>query len=81
MGDVLAWDKQGHAEDVPPTLILRPCDYQMALAWTGLETQLGTIEAYNRLCRIAYDIKRRIDAGDIKAQNPCYTKSVTGATP
>lgn len=60
----------------PPAVIMRPCDYSLLGAWWKLETQLGTIEAFNRLAMFANRIKEQIDRGDnIKAQNPLYATS------
>ena len=33
-----------------------------------LETQMGTVEAYNRLCDAAEKLKAKIDAGKAEAQ-------------
>lgn len=63
-----------------PRRIRRPCDYGLWLAVKDLETQLGSIEAFNRVAEIAQQLKAQIDAGEIKVQNPCYAKNITGGT-
>lgn len=77
--DVKAWPKVAGRPDVPPPKkIMRPCDYGLLGAIHGLEAQLGTIEAYNRLAAAAHALKAEIDAGRAKAQNPIFATS-TGA--
>jgi hypothetical protein len=77
--DVKAWPKvAGRAEVPPPTRIVRPCDWGLRGAINGLETQLGTIEAYNRLAEAAHALKAQIDAGNAKPQHPMFAVS-TGA--
>lgn len=49
-----------------PNPIVRPCDHSLALAVVNLETQLGTVEAYNRLCRAAEHLKQKVDSGHAK---------------
>lgn len=74
-----AWPKVAGRPDVePPKRLMRPCDWGLLGAINGLETQLGTIEAYNRLAEAAHALKAKIDAGDAKAQNPMFATS-TGA--
>lgn len=51
-----------------PSRIIRPCDQTLNRAVYELEQQLGTVEAYNRLCEAAAKLKRRIDDGDAKRQ-------------
>lgn len=68
----------GRPEVEPPTPIRRPCDYTLLMAVNALETQLGTIEAYNRLATAAHHLKAQIDAGNAKAQHPMFAVS-TGA--
>jgi hypothetical protein len=81
MADVVAWPKPtGCVSTVQLHRIKRPCDSGLYLAVSSLETQLGTIEAYNRLVEAALSLKARIDAGDIKAQNPIYAVSIRGET-
>ena len=49
-----------------PAKILRPCDYGLLGAINGLVTQVGTVEAYNKLCDAAAVLKDQIDAGEGK---------------
>lgn len=37
-----------------------------------METQVGTVEAYNRLCDWAEALKAKIDRGDAKAQSHLF---------
>lgn len=78
MGDVKAWPKATGRPLPIPKRIVRPCDYGLVGAVIGLETQLGTIEAYNRIVVAAAVLKDRIDRGDIKPQNPIFAKSIKG---
>lgn len=63
----------------PPKELKRPCDYGLESAWIALETQLGTIEGYNRLVRFAERINKRIFDGKAKAQNPLYSIDALGS--
>lgn len=47
-----------------PKRIIRPCEYCLFNAVRVLETQMGTVEAYNRLCDAAQALKAKIDACD-----------------
>lgn len=77
--NVHAWPKPAGRADAPlPNPIVRPCDWGLKLAISNLETQLGTIEAYNRLATAAAALKAKIDAGNAEAQNAYFAKS-TGA--
>ena len=77
--NVVAWPKAaGRPEVALPLPIRRPCDYSLKMAVSALETQLGTIEAYNRLAAAAHDLKAKIDAGKAAPQNPMFAAS-TGA--
>jgi hypothetical protein len=58
--------------------IKRPCDWGLEGAVQNLEIQLGTVEAYNRLVEAAEILKARIDASDIKPQNPLFAVNVKG---
>lgn len=78
MSNVKAWPKPTGVPKPLPTRIRRPCDAGLALAVTGLETQLGTIEAYNRIVEAAAVLKKRIDLGDAKPQNPLFAVSIFG---
>ncbi len=64
-----------------PLRIKRPCDFGLEGAINDLETQLGTIEAYNRLAEAAQRLKARIERGSIKSQNPIYAASIKGEAP
>jgi hypothetical protein len=75
MDDVVPWPKSGRAAE-PPKPIRRPCDYALLSAYRQLETQLGTIEAYNRLAAFAANVRAQIDRGEVKAQNPLYATSL-----
>jgi len=78
MKNIKPWPKPtGRPVDLPKR-IRRPADYGLELAIMNLETQLGTIEAYNRLVEWAVHLRKRIDGGDAKAQNPLYAVSPTG---
>lgn len=48
----------------PPKRIWRPCDYGLMGAVRNMETQVGTVEAYNKLCNAAEALKQKIDAGE-----------------
>ena len=76
--NVKAWPKATGTPKPAPHRIKRPCDWGLDIAVSNLETQLGTIEAYNRIVDAANAIKSRIDAGDVKAQNPVYAKKIKG---
>lgn len=72
-GDVKAWPKvAGRAKMPPPKRIVRPCDYGLRTVVWSLEQQLGTIEAYNRLCEAAAALHAAIEAGEAKPQNPIF---------
>lgn len=55
-----------------PKRIVRPCDNGLYLAVKAMETQVGTVEAYNKLCDAAAVLKARIDAGEAKPAHPMY---------
>lgn len=77
--NVHAWPNPAGRADVPlPAPIVRPCDWGLILAVNNLETQLGTIEAYNRLAAAANALKAKIDAGQAKAQHPMFAVSIRG---
>ena len=50
---------------IQPQAISRPCDFGLKLTVIDLETQLGTIEAYNRLVLATLRLKRKIDVGQV----------------
>lgn len=76
--NVTAWPKATGTPADAPRPIKRPCDWGLEGAIDAAEIQLGTIEAYNRLVAAATALRGRIDAGNIKAQNPLYAVSVRG---
>lgn len=47
-----------------PKRIIRPCEWQLVGTVQALETQMGSVEAYNRLCEAAQRLKAKIDAGE-----------------
>lgn len=55
-----------------PKRIMRPCEYGLRGTVRDMETQMGTVEAYNRLCDAAAILKAKIDAGDAKAQHAMW---------
>lgn len=59
---------------------MRPCDYGLLAVMRELETQLGTVEAYNRLVEAAHTMRVAIDGGRVVAQNPMYAVSIRGET-
>lgn len=76
--NVKAWPKPaGRPNDIPKRIV-RPCDYGLHSAVTALETQLGTIEAYNRLVEAAMAMRAKIDAGKAKPQNPMFAVNIKG---
>jgi len=80
MGDdkIIQWKKQGKEKDLPKKII-RPCDYGLMCAVRSLETQVGTIEAYNRLVDAANILYQRIKIGDIEVQNKLFAGSINGS--
>ena len=81
MSTIKPWPKAtGKPEAMPPP-IKRPCDFGLIAACIDLETQLGTIEAYNRLVDAAKKMLARIDAGDVKPQNQIYAVRIDGSVP
>ena len=76
--DIAPWPKNGPITGTHPMPIKRPCDYGLDRAISDLETQLGSIEAYNRLCAAADRLRAKIDAGHAKPQNPLYAVSPKG---
>jgi hypothetical protein len=75
---VIAWPLPAGIVKPLPKRIMRPCDWGLVSVTMNLETQLGTIEAYNRLIDAAEKLKAKIDRGDALAQNPIYAKSIKG---
>lgn len=78
MTEVVPWPKPAGTMVDAPRRLVRPCDYGLLLAVQHLETQLGTIEAYNRLVQAANVLRKKVERGEAKAQNPIYAKSVRG---
>lgn len=80
--NVKPWPLPAGRAHVPlPRPIFRPCDAGLLLAVLNMETQLGTIEAYNRIATAAAALKSKIDAGAAVAQNPLFAVSVRGDPP
>jgi hypothetical protein len=76
--NVKPWPLSGPMTKEVPKPIVRPCDHGLELAVMQLETQVGTIEAYNRLvdkCRV---LREQIERGHVKAQNPIFATSIRG---
>jgi hypothetical protein len=71
---VHAWPLPAGRPVDPPRSVVRPCDAGLALAVAHLETQLGTIEAYNRLVQAARALRHKIP----EPQNPLYAVNVQG---
>lgn len=65
------------AKEIPKP-ILRPCDHGLYLCGKNLESQLGTIEAYNRLVAKAQELKAKIDAGKSEAPLEMYWNNPRG---
>lgn len=81
-GNVHPWPLAAGRADVPePPRIMRPCDYRLHSAVWALETQLGTIEAYNRMATAAHELKAKIDAGEAVPQHPMFVVSARGTPP
>jgi hypothetical protein len=78
MSDVKAWPLPTGRPAELPRRIHRPCDSGLLLTVMDLESQLGTIEAYNRLVEAASRLKEQIDAGKAKPQNPLFAVSIRG---
>lgn len=55
-----------------PKRIVRPCEWELIGAIQALETQMGSVEAYNRLCDAALKLKAKIDSGKGRAQHPMW---------
>lgn len=72
MTNVLQLPVTGTTDRPAPTRIVRPCEYGLRNAVAALETQLGTVEAYNRLCDAAARLKAQIDEGGAKLPIPVF---------
>ncbi|WGS53523.1 hypothetical protein LFL96_20915 [Paraburkholderia sp. D15] len=60
------------SERPAPRRIVRPCEWGLLGAVRDMETQMGTVEAYNRLCDAAQQLKAKIDRGEAQAQNKLF---------
>lgn len=78
---VVPWPKDGRADRPEPRRLMRPCDWSLQTAVQSLETQLGSIEAYNRLADAAAEMRAKIDAGNAQPQNPIYAVHPRGGQP
>ena len=72
MSDVRQLPVNGSASRPTPRKIVRPCEWGLMGTVKDLETQLGTVEAYNRLCDAAQALKTKIDRGDAQQQHPLF---------
>ncbi|MFM0306225.1 hypothetical protein P0D71_00325 [Paraburkholderia sp. RL17-383-BIF-A] len=63
---------KGTSERPAPRRIMRPCEWGLLSTVRDLETQMGTVEAYNRLCDAAQRLKAKIDAGEAEAQHKMW---------
>lgn len=72
MSDIRALPVKAQPTAELPKRIMRPCDYGLWGAVRDCETQVGTVEAYNRICEHAASLKRRIDAGDATAPHSMW---------
>ncbi|MDD5271503.1 MAG: hypothetical protein PHU14_02170 [Methylovulum sp.] len=61
-----------HPTQELPSPIKRPCHYGLESAVMDMETQIGSVEAYNQLCLAARQLKRKIDSGQGKRQAEMY---------
>lgn len=64
MSDIRQLPVNGSASRPAPKKIIRPCEWGMHNAVRDMETQMGSVEAYNRLCEWASHLKTKIDAGN-----------------
>ncbi|WP_186145957.1 hypothetical protein [Burkholderia gladioli] len=72
LSDVRAFPSPTATSRAAPKRIMRPCEYGLWGAVKDMETQMGTVEAYNRLCDWAEHLKAKIDRGDAQAQNRLF---------
>jgi hypothetical protein len=72
MSNVEQLPVKGTGERPAPRRIVRPCEWGLRSVVTDLETQMGTIEAYNRLCDAAQQLRAKIDRGDAQAQHKLF---------
>lgn len=66
MSDIRKLPVQAAPTAALPVRIMWPCDYGLLGAVRDMETQIGTVEAYNRLCEAAARLKRQVDDGKAK---------------
>jgi hypothetical protein len=71
-GEVHQLPVAGTSHREPPKRIVRPCEYGLMNAVHSMETQMGTVDAYNKLCDAAAHLKAKIDAGDARASHPMW---------
>ncbi|WP_345815335.1 hypothetical protein AAGS40_23450 [Paraburkholderia sp. PREW-6R] len=72
MSNVEQLPVKGASDRPAPKKIMRPCDWGLIVAIRDMETQVGTVEAYNRLCDAAQQLKAKIDRGDAQIQNRLF---------
>lgn len=72
MSDIRALPVQAQPTAELPKRIMRPCDYALWNAVKSMETQVGTVEAYNRLCEWAAQLRAQVDAGEAKAPHSMW---------
>lgn len=63
MSDIRALKTDSKPTEALPKRIARPCDYGLMAAVRDCETQVGTVEAFNKLCQHAAALKAKIDDG------------------
>lgn len=79
MSNITRLETAERVTQAAPAPIRRPCDYTLLMAVDALETQLGSIEAYNRLAAAAHALKAKIDAGKAQAQHVLFRTDLGGA--
>ncbi|CAN7639852.1 hypothetical protein [Paraburkholderia terricola] len=72
MSNVEQLPVKGTSDRPAPRRIIRPCEWGLVSTVRDMETQMGTVEAYNRLCDAAQQLKVKIDRGDAQAQNRLF---------
>lgn len=72
MSNVEQLPVKGKAVRPAPRRIVRPCEYGLFNTVRDLETQMGSVEAYNRLCDAAASLKAKIDRGDAVQQHAMW---------
>jgi hypothetical protein len=66
MSDVQQLKTKESTSRAAPNKIKRPCDYGLDSAVINMESQVGTVEAYNKLCDAAMRLKAKIDLGEAR---------------